>query len=492
MMTNSKRINCPIGLTAVQVPNAPALITSNETISFQNLEQMITGTTEFFQERGINSDYRVAMMGPPSVSFIVSLFSLWRIGAAAVPFNPRFPGSYIRKLLNKTSSAFFILEETNTDAYYRDVDIIGWNDIIEAASSDTKPSQQPAQITPENDAAIILTSGSTSREKAVLLTYGNLYFNALGSNENLPLSHGDRWLLSLPLFHVGGLGILFRCMLAGAAIVLPDIDEMLHQSITKFGITHVSMVSTQLIRLLETIKPGTGSLPLKAILLGGGAFPAPLIQRAAAIKLPVLRTYGLSETASQVTTTPPNDSPDHLSTSGKCLPYRELKVNRNNEICVRGKTLFKGYVEEHRLEPSRDREGWFTTGDLGRLDNEGYLQVLGRRDNMFISGGENIMPEAIEAILNQFPGIRQSLVVPVEDETYGHRPAAFLQIEAGTEITRSSLIDYLEMHLPRFKIPDQFYRWPKEEPGRKSLKIKRPHFLKLIRQPETQTLLFNK
>jgi O-succinylbenzoic acid--CoA ligase len=309
----------------------------------------------------------------------------------------------------------------------------------------------------------------------------------LGSNENIRLVPGDRWLLSLPLFHVGGLGILFRCFLAGATVVIPGKNESLAEVIRTHEITHVSLVSTQLARLLG--EPREEFPSLKALLLGGSAFAPRLIKQAVEQGLPIHTTYGLSEMASQVATTPAGVSPDKLYTSGKVLNYRDVMIDETGEVRVKGKTLFKGYIDGNNITLPLDEDGWFRTGDLGYFDREGYLTVTGRRDNMFISGGENIMPEEIESILCRVPGIEQVVVVPVPDETYGFRPAAFLKIKDGTGITKEGLIKYLAERLPRFKIPDVFYFWPQELES-ESLKIKRPDFLESIKKKENLIQLY--
>ncbi|HET6566866.1 MAG TPA: o-succinylbenzoate--CoA ligase, partial [Rhodothermales bacterium] len=303
----------------------------------------------------------------------------------------------------------------------------------------------------------------TGRPKAALLSWGNLYYNALGSNRNIPLGPGDRWLLSLPLYHVGGLGILMRCFLAGAAVALPERGAPIGQSIAALGVTHVSMVTTQLVRLLR--HGGSGQLAgLRAILLGGSAFPSALLEEARALQVPIHTSYGLTEMASQVTTTPPDADALELATSGQLLEYRELHISDEGEILVGGETLFQGYVDGDELYRPVDADGWFHTGDLGALDARGSLTVLGRRDNMFISGGENVQPEEIEQVLCRIPGVEQAVVVPVPDAEFGFRPAAFVQAAPGSA-RPSEYAAVLSGMLPRFKVPVAFFDWTEADTG---------------------------
>jgi O-succinylbenzoic acid--CoA ligase len=166
--------------------------------------------------------------------------------------------------------------------------------------------------------------------------------------------------------------------------------------------------------------------------------------------------------ASQVTTTPPGSPRRALHTSGKVLPHREVSISGEGEILVRGETLFEGYVEGEELRRPLDREGWFRTGDLGDLDGEGYLIVRGRRGNMFVSGGENVQPEEIEAALLRLPGVEEAVVVPVPDEVFDARPEAF--VRADGRASPEHLAEALATVLPRFKIPVRFHAWPGDMP----------------------------
>jgi O-succinylbenzoic acid--CoA ligase len=183
--------------------------------------------------------------------------------------------------------------------------------------------------------------------------------------------------------------------------------------------------------------------------------PEDLVDEALARGLPVHTSYGLTEMASQVTTTAPGAAPEELRTAGRVLLHREVSVSGEGEILVRGETLFAGYVEGEETGRPSGAGGWFRTGDLGRLDGTGRLRVLGRRDNLFVSGGENVRPEEIEEALLRIPGVEEAVVVPVTDPEFGARPVAFVRLSEGT----GDLARALEPVLPRFKIPKAFHEW---------------------------------
>jgi O-succinylbenzoic acid--CoA ligase len=470
------RITCPVCRYAGETPGNPAVIAGRKTYTYLQLHRLVSGYSVEFLEKGIGEGVRTGLVMDNGVELIARLCAAWRIGVVAVPFSTRLPMPYLETLFRRL-----------------DIENVYWRE----DGIPVEGVEFSADVFLDRDATVILTSGSTGVEKAVLHTYGNHYYNALGSNENIPVEPGDRWLLSLPLYHVGGLGILFRTLLKGAAMVIPGENETIPGAAGKYGVTHMSLVSTQLYRLLENLEttaPGGRLSPLKAVLLGGGAFPEASIDKALSLGLPVYRSYGLSEMASQVTTTPPGASRDVLFTSGKRLNYRDIEISPDGEILVSGLTRFKGYAGGGPvLDRPFDEAGRFATGDLGRIDENGNLHVLGRKDNMFISGGENIMPEEIETHLDRLPGVEQSVVAPVADKEFGFRPVAFLKFLSPGALIRDKVMGVLQERLPRFKIPDEFYPWPEEEGEREgSLKIKRSYFIELAKKRDRLTLLFKK
>jgi O-succinylbenzoic acid--CoA ligase len=292
-----------------------------------------------------------------------------------------------------------------------------------------------------------------------LHTLGNHYYSALGSNANIKLDPGDRWLHSLPLHHVGGISILFRVLLSRTTLALPETTAPLGESITLLEATHISLVATQLRRMLAEDDVPAG---LKAILMGASAMPPGLIHEAHSRGLPLHTSYGQTEMASQVSATVPDASLEQLKTSGCVLPHRELRVDEDGEILVRGETLFTGYVEGDKIIRPLDADGWFHTKDLGRQTSDGSLIVHGRKDNLFISGGENIQPEEIEEAFLDLPGVSEAVVVDIPDPEFGYRAVAFVRC-AGTD-TSMNLQEELYRVLPRFKVPKTIHAWPADAP----------------------------
>lgn len=409
-----------------------AIIYRSRKISYQVYDQFINTAIARLKSLGIKKGDRVAICSPNSVEYLILLPALWRIGAISCPMSTRIPRPALLKQLKKINCRTLVSPKK----------------IVSLTATPLTPKSSP--IPHNQKVTILFTSGSTSDPKAVVHTYGQHYYNAKGSNENIAVRPGDGWLLSLPLYHVSGLGIFFRVIVGGGAVVVPEEKENLISAIKNNPVTHVSLVTTQLHRLMRDPQNIPILRKLKAILLGGSAIPPELIKAALKHKLPIYVTYGLTETASQVATSAKPGS------AAKILKYRHVKIADDGEILVKGKTLFSGYAQgEKIIRPFKN--GWFATGDVGKLE-KGCLTVTGRKDNMFVSGGENIYPEEIEKELLGLPSVTQAIVVPQTDPEFGQRPVAFIKGKAQL----SKIVSTLERNLPHFKIPRKFYPWPAE------------------------------
>jgi len=469
---SENKISCPLREAAEKFYDKPALINTYNTLNYDQYDRLVSQAANNLKKKNIKTGDRVAVVAGTSFELPVIFMGIIRLGATACLVSPRLPANVILEYARDTECKQIIVPDD--ESHIENLFPLNTEELLKTSTDGSKDHDACVL---DREATVVWTSGSSARPKPVVLTYGNLYYSALGANKNISFEPGDRWLLSLPLYHVGGLSLLFRAILGGGAAVIPDKEKTLAENIIDHKITHISLVATQLYRLLEDKKNVKEiARTLKAVLLGGGSFPTALIDNAVSRKLPLYRSYGLTETASQVTTTGRTDYPDKLDSSGRLLEYRQLKISDDNEILVKGEILFKGYLEPEGLNEPFDGDGWFHTGDAGYLDSDGCLLVTGRRDNLFISGGENIQPEEIEERLCQMDDILEAVVVPVKNKEFGFRPAAFVKINDNGEPDKKKITGYLEEHLPRFKIPDYIYGWPQDmETG--ELKTRRKYFM---------------
>jgi len=476
-------MQCPLAQAAEIFKDLPALITNNQTITYAEYYQLVATAAAKLHRSGVVADQRVAIVSVNSVEYTILLMALFHLGAVACPISPRLPEKSILEYMEKIKcTKLFDLSHQLTIDMPLQFQKLAAAEIVDFTATDKAP-RNDSFISLDQDATIIGTSGTSGQPKAVLHTYGNHYYSAVGSNKNIKVQPGNRWLLSLPLYHIGGLAILFRTMLGGGAVVIADSNVDLLDMIRRYQITHLSLVHTQLYRLLQESSLAEEMKQLKAVLVGGSHVVKSLIKKAHEHGLPLFTTYGLTEMASQVTTTSPGDSLEKLLTSGRLLKHRQIKISTEGEIIVKGETLFRGYAEHDQVVLPVDSNGWFHTGDTGHLNGASYLTVLGRKDNMFISGGENVYPEEIEGALCLSDDVSEAVVVPMEDNEFGFRPVAFLRTAGNKYVRKSDLVARLEHHLPRFKIPVRFYEWP-EKTSDNSLKPACHFFRELARTTE--------
>jgi O-succinylbenzoic acid--CoA ligase len=394
--------------------------------------------------RGVAPGDRVAIALPPGLAFAQALHACLLLGAVAVPVDLRFSPAERAQV---TAGAAAILEEPFLEG--------------ERAHTTAAPAARedsPANHRLSDTAVVIFTSGTTSAPKLVELTYGNFLWSALGSAVALGLDPDERWLCALPLSHVGGLSILMRSAIYGTTAVIHerfDTELALH-ALRSQRITLVSVVATTLARLLDAglgssaaglIGPsGDGATALRCALTGGGPVPAALLERAAEAGVPVSQTYGLTEACSQATTTPLAALGDDRRAAGTPLFCTRIRIQRDGEILLSGPTIAPG---------SRDGDGWLHTGDLGELDERGRLRVSGRASETIISGGENVSPSEVEAVLEAFPGVLEAAAIGRPDPQWGEAVTAIVVPRPGAMLQEEHLRAHCAATLAPYKVPKQ-------------------------------------
>jgi O-succinylbenzoic acid--CoA ligase len=416
---------------AVRNPAGIAVETTGGSISFANLfdkSETIAAALGFDLEQ--NDQRAVAFVAHNDLATIALFCALLERGIAALPLHPRSTSTERRYLVDRAKAR--MLEPS--DLGFRDaVTIDGSPRALQRRNPSTSltPNERrhPADAR-EPTQLLIATSGSTGAAKLVCLTQRALEAAARASGEHLGLTSADRWLLSLNLAHIGGISILIRCFLHEARVVLAEpglpAAELAHRAECAQA-TLASFVPTQLERLLA-LTPCPRLASLRAILVGGAKTPLPLARRAREAGWPILLTYGLSEAGSQVTTQPLTDlKVDSVSDdAGLALPGMELKIE-DSTIFVRGPALFQGYLGEESSPFSAD--GWFQTSDLGKVNADGRLVPLGRRDDCIVTGGEKVSCLEVEGLLLDEPDVRAAKVVGLPDATWGQVVAAVLVLQ---------------------------------------------------------------
>jgi o-succinylbenzoate---CoA ligase len=442
---------------------------------------------EKFKKSGILPDEKIAVLCSNSEDYVKLLIQIIFAGGIVVPVSPVMPVSKVHKILKNIGCQKIIVGE---NVNYKDDELIKsvsfkyfYKELNEIDLKKTINgfNIKKYELSRDKYASIIFTSGSSDIPKAVLHTFNNHWYSAIGSNINILFKNGDCWMVALPINHVSGFSTIFKILAGKADIYIKpsamDISDALKSN---NGITHISLIPYQLSELLNEKSSVEILRKLKAILIGGSSASANLIEKAENLGLNIYNSYGSTEMSSQITCSVKNDSLKHLKTSGKLLKYREIKINHENEILVKGKTLFKGYLglnnsRNHELFNPVDEEGWFATNDIGFIDDERYLHVLGRRDLMFVCSGENIFPEEIENALKEVREIENAIVVPVGGSAEEQKPAAFLKSRNNLKpdyiLIKNKLLEKLEY----YKIPEIYMDWP-DDLAKNSLKPDRESY----------------
>ncbi len=404
-------------------PDRCALIADGATLTYAELEQEATAAARRLAARGARRGATVALTLPAGIEYVVLLHALMKLGAVAYPVNTRLSEQELAGELARAQPALNVNGSLDLGLTEADLPLLGEHD-LEALH------------------CTILTSGTSGGPRPVGLTYGNHLWSAVGSAFNLGVEPTDRWLCCLPLFHVGGLSIVMRSVIYGTAAVVHDgfdVDRVA-SSLEGDGVTVISLVATQLARLLEA---GIDLLPLRAVLLGGGPVPADVLEEAIGRGATVVQTYGLTETASQVTTLAPAEAERRLGSAGRPLLTTHLRI-QDGEILVQGPTVAPGVADE---------DGWLHTGDLGRIDEDGFLYVTGRLGDVIVTGGETVSPTEVEEVLLRHPGVADAAVVGRDDAEWQEAVTAVVVLRGDADVSVAELRSHCGTELAGFKVP---------------------------------------
>ncbi len=462
---------------AATTPDRLAILAGDERWTFVEFDQRVTRTARRLAGLGVRPDDRVATLLRNSHHAVEIIHAVGRVGAVLVPLNFRLTAREIAWQLTDVQPRLLV-----SDAYTAALAGEAARSLPElprATISGESPGVSQLSREPELDVplrervalddphSIIYTSGTTGQPKGVLLSYGNHWWSAIGSALNLGTHQDDRWLACLPLFHVGGLAILMRSLIYGIpAIIHESFDPVaVNRSIDEDGVTIISVVSTMLRRMLDARGRRPYPSALRCVLLGGGPAPRDLLETCARQAIPVVQTYGLTETASQVATLSPEAALCKLGSAGKPLFPNEVRIDRDGsvpptnepgEILVRGPVVAAGYTERPEATAYAFRDGWLHTGDLGYLDQDGYLYVLDRRDDLIITGGENVYPAEVEAALLALPGVEDAGVIGVPDTEWGQAVVAAVRLTSGVTLTEEQIRTACRARLAGYKVPVRF------------------------------------
>lgn len=410
-----------LDIHAAHAADRPALLCDGKSFDYGQLRNEAREVASGLSRAGVKAGDRVGVALAAGCDYALLVHALLILGATLCPLDPRDPS-----------------ERGGLDHLF--------------AGDDPIPRADAAGFSP--GAAVgsapvceVRSSGSTGTPKSVPLSATNIFWSAIGSANTLGVEASDRWLICLPLFHVSGLMPLYRSLIYGTAVTLHDgfVADSVQHDLSTGEISGISLVPTALSDLLES-SPDALSTP-RTVLVGGAACPRSLIEEALERRVSIALTYGMTEAASQVSVLPPEEVPSAIGSVGRPLVTCQVRIEEG-EIQICGATV---------SVDSLDEDGWYRTGDRGRIDDEGRLWVEGRLDEMILSGGENVFPSEVEAVLLLHPAVTEALVFPVDDPRWQERVEAAYVPAPGSDPSAEELFAHCREYLTPAKVPKRIH-----------------------------------
>jgi O-succinylbenzoic acid--CoA ligase len=463
-----------------------ALIFNDKEITFIELQKLSFQAANYFRISGIKKNNHIAIFSENNLEFIISIFALWLIEAVPIPLNIRSTNDEIKSFVEISHSKFLInICGIFSNRTIPNLEIINLNlQKIEKQEKHFKPSV----FNSTNIALMLFTSGSSGIPKCVPLTFDNLYYSGKSADEFIKHRKQDLWLASLPFYHIGGFSIITRTLLSGCSLVIPKSTKInnIKDIIGKYSPSLLSLVPVMLKKLMEEdIRPWQ---KLKIMFLGGGPTPEQLINQAIKNMFPVALVYGSTETSSMVTFCSFENLIHNGISAGKPFNDVDVKIIINKElankeksigrISVKSKSVAKAYFNSKLNENKENlNNGKFITNDLGYFDKNGNLNIIGRRDEIIISGGENISLLEIKNLLNTKFFNNDFEILGVQDKKWGQ--SYIVIVEKTDQEIEKEISLFLQTKLASYKLPQNIYsieKIPRNEMG----KVQKEKLKKLI------------
>ncbi|MDR2991256.1 MAG: long-chain fatty acid--CoA ligase [Burkholderiaceae bacterium] len=461
----------------------PALTCEGVSWSYRELQQRIERLSAVFASGGIQAGDRVAYLGFNAPQFLVALFAAARLGAIFVPLNFRLSSLELVHCISDAGVHTLMADEDHLAVIdgvrgriechrfiHRTAGAPGWESADDLMAKVELNAVPPAVPVAADDVALIMyTSGTTGQPKGAMLTHGNFWADNLNEILTSDMSSKDVTLNFAPLFHVSGLLCTsMATLLAGGHLVLQrNFDpKAVMEAVAAYRVTVTFGVPAMLLFISQHPDFASADLSsLRFVSVGGAPMPEPLLRLYQERGVPVNQGYGLTETSAMVTALDPERAIDKLGSCGTTPLLTEIKLidmmgepivqaGQAGEICVRGGNVTKGYWNQPKAtQAAFTSDGWFRTGDVGYLDEEGFLYICDRLKDMVITGGENVYPAEVESALYEHPDIAEVAVIGAPDEQWGERVVAVVALKPGCTLTLEGLRDFTQTRLARYKLP---------------------------------------
>jgi fatty-acyl-CoA synthase len=435
-------------------PKREALTHNGTSTTYEELADRTTRLARQLAGLGVRHGDRVAYLGPNHPSFAETMFATHLLGAIFVPLNFRLTPAETNYQLADCGARVLVHAPSHRTSHERAISLDAYDDWL--AQGSPEPLDVPVGV--DDPALVLYTSGTTGRPKGAVLTHANLLWNTFNLLVGFDIASDEVTLVSAPLFHVAALTqTLLPTFVKGGHSVLTsrwDVDECF-SLIEEHGVTYVFGVSTMYADLAASPRwAGADLSSLRVLLCGGAAVPDAVIHAYQERGLVFCQGYGLTETAPGATLLEAADSVRKAGSAGPPVFLGDLRLAETGEIEVQGPTVTPGYWNDPVATAAAfTPDGWFRTGDIGRLDDDGHLHVVDRLKDMYISGGENVYPAEVENTIADHPDVAEVAVVGVPDDRWGEVGRAFVRPRDGAALDPAGLREFLVPRLAKYKIP---------------------------------------
>ncbi|HZZ96716.1 MAG TPA: long-chain fatty acid--CoA ligase [Jatrophihabitantaceae bacterium] len=460
---------------AAMTPGKPALVQDGKVTTYTELDQATNRLAHGLLTRGVVRGERVAFLGLNSVEMVIAMFATARIGAVFVPLNTRLSPPELGYLIEHSGAALLLVEDTlravaeqaRADGPWPDVVVFsrsGGAGLDALMSSDDAPIDEPIGL--DDLFMIQYTSGTSGQPKGVMLTHGNVVWNVYNLLVDIDLGSAETALVTAPLFHTAALNqVLFPTVLkGGTALIEARFDPVRAIDLIEGeGVTLLFGVTTMYLALSQSPRFHQADLSsLRLALSGGAPIPESLLQTWLDRGLMIVQGYGLTEASPGTTMLRAADGVRKLGSAGTACFFtdvrvvagdRDADVGEAGEVLVRGPNVTTGYWQDAVSTDRAFSDGWLHTGDLATRDDEGYLRIVDRLKDMYISGGENVYPAEVEQALYTHPAVAECAVIGVADPTWGEVGRAFVVVHEGQRLDAQELLRHLDSCLARYKVP---------------------------------------
>lgn len=472
-------------------PERLAVVDGELRLTYAALEARVGQAAAWLRSQGLGPGDRIALLLANRSAYLELVFAAARLGAIAMPINTRLAAPEISQLLDDARPLGLVHEEELTGLAEGAVDgsreapwrlpVGGTPDVYEASMALHEPLREITPVEPETPMILMYTSGTTGTPKGALLPHRKTLFNSKNAERFFGCGRADRVLVVVPLFHSFGLAILsIPALYVGATIILQRHFEpvALWQTVEREQVTYFGGVPTMFRGLRDALDTEKPNIPaLRFLFTAGAAIPVELIHDFEERGLRLKQGFGQTET-SILCCLDAADAIRKAGSVGRPVHHGDVRIIRvaslehppdqwepcepgeDGEIVVRGEINMLGYWERPEATAETLRDDWLRTGDLGSVDDEGFVTLTGRARDMYISGGENVYPRQVEAVLETHPLIREIAVVGVPHERWGETGRAYLALEPGAKLATDALKAWARERLAAFKVPTEFQLVP--------------------------------